>query len=256
MSGIAFKTLGGRGVDIVLLHGFGSDRLSWLGTSPALMTLGRVHALDLPGHGDSTSDVGDGSPQALAHRVAAALVANGIYHAHLVGHSLGGGIALLLAAGDPSRVASLSLIAPVGLGNGIDPTFLNNYPQLDDVAPATEMLQRLVHRPQLINKMTVQRSLSHLRGDGTREAMTAIASQIARHEIEFFKAADEVTRLDLPRLAVWGESDTINPLHRDRLAAFGGGCHIVAEAGHLPHIEAAKEVNDELASFLRRTLGR
>ena len=51
---LAFKTLGGEGHDVVLIHGFGSDRLSWLGNSPALMPLAKLHALDLPGHGDSS----------------------------------------------------------------------------------------------------------------------------------------------------------------------------------------------------------
>ncbi len=70
MGDIAFKTLGGDGRDIVLIHGFGSDRLSWLGNSPALMPLGRVHALDLPGHGDSRLDIQDVRPRDLAETVA------------------------------------------------------------------------------------------------------------------------------------------------------------------------------------------
>ena len=61
MSDITFKTLGGEGPDLVLIHGFGSDRLSWAGNSPALMTVARVHSLDLPGHGDSlAAEAGDG----------------------------------------------------------------------------------------------------------------------------------------------------------------------------------------------------
>ena len=80
MSDITFKTLGGEGPDLVLIHGFGSDRLSWAGNSPALMEVARVHSLDLPGHGDSLgAEVGDGSPLALAELPrGAAQIADGL----------------------------------------------------------------------------------------------------------------------------------------------------------------------------------
>ena len=144
MSDITFKTLGGEGPDLVLIHGFGSDRLSWAGNSPALMEVARVHSLDLPGHGDSlAAEAGDGSPLALAELVADALDANGIKQAHLLGHSLGGSIAIVLALAEPARVLSLSLLAPAGLGRGIDREFLAAFPELASKESAEALLQRL-----------------------------------------------------------------------------------------------------------------
>lgn len=68
--------------------------------------------------------MGDGSVDALADRVAGALDQTGIGRAHLVGHSLGGAVALVLAEQHPERVASLTLIAPAGLGQQLDRNLL------------------------------------------------------------------------------------------------------------------------------------
>ena len=250
-AGLAFKTLGGSGADIVLLHGFGSDRLSWLGTSPALMTVGRVHALDLPGHGASDMETGDGSPAALAGLVAASLARHGIERAHLVGHSLGGGIALLLAAQGPLRIDSLALLAPAGLGMGIDQGFLAAFPDIDDIDTALAMMRQLVVRPQLINKMTAERLLAQLRRDGAREAMRRIAGGLANGEAAIRAAAAQVAALHVPRMVIWGDSDAINPPDEIILGRYGGTLHRVAGAGHLPHIEQAKAVNEVLVQFLR-----
>ena len=123
---IAFRTLGGEGPDCLLIHGFGSDRLSWLGTTPALLPVVKVHALDLPGHGESGTDVGDGSLPGLARQVEAELAARALTRVHIIGHSLGGGIGLLLAAERPELVASLALLAPAGLGASIDAGHVGN----------------------------------------------------------------------------------------------------------------------------------
>jgi len=253
---LAFRTLGGSGEDAVLIHGFGSDRLSWLGTSPALVPLARVHSLDLPGHGESPTDAGDGSPAALARRVQETLEANGLQRAHLVGHSLGGGIALLLASHSPERVASLSLIAPVGLGLGIDRDFLGAYSDLADSDTATKLLQRLVVKPQIIGKQTVERVLQQLARHGVRDALRAIASALASSAPELEAAARTVRERSIPRLTLWGEQDAINPVSPERLEAFGGEQFMVAGAAHLPHIEAIPAVNARLAAFLSSRIGR
>ena len=254
MAGLAFKTLGGAGEDIVLIHGFGSDRLSWLATSPALMAVARVHALDLPGHGDSPADVADASPLALARRVTGTLAEHGLGRVHLVGHSLGAGLALLIAAQQPERVASLSLIAPAGLGFGVDRAFLAAYPELVDPQTIMAMLRKLVVQPLLINKMMVQRVQAHLTRDGVRETLRAISKGLVHHEAELSKAAETITSLDLPRLTLWGERDVINPLDQERLQAFGGVRHVIANTGHLPHIENPKLANEHITNFLKHNV--
>lgn len=249
---LAFKTLGGIGQDVVLIHGFGSDRLSWLGNSPALMPLAKIHALDLPGHGDSSLDVGSGSLDALADEVETTLYAQGIAKAHIVAHSLGGGIALLIAARKPDRIASLALIAPAGLGIQVDAAFLETYAEAADAEAALALLQRLVTRPILINKMTVQRVLSQLGREGSRDALRAIGSQLSANEETLRSAAAIVAAHGTPRMVIWGAQDTINPMSIERLEAFDGTHYIIPDAGHLPHIETSKATNAHLTDFLQK----
>lgn len=253
MGGITFKTLGGAGDDLVLIHGFGSDRLSWAGTSPALTEVARVHTLDLPGHGDSlAAEAGDGSAAALAQAVTAALDAHGLTRAHLLGHSLGGSIAMLMALDQPERVLSLSLLAPAGLGHGIDHDFLARYPQLATPEEAAALLQRLVSKPLLINRFTIARVLEQLGRPGARDALRAIAKGVETHEDQLSAAASRIAGSGVPRLVIFGGADTINPPDSDALARFGGRSLVIPEAGHLPHVEAARQVNAELSSFIRQ----
>src|SRR5437763_10923264 len=159
-SGLAWAELGGKGPKALLLHGFASDRLSWIANQPALEGVLSLASLDLLGHGESAMDVGDGDVATLAERVAAAMDERKLLGVHLVGHSLGGAIALVLAATRPELVASLVLIAPAGLGRQIDPVFLSEFPELSQPQEAQALLTRLVARPRLIGKPLISRALA------------------------------------------------------------------------------------------------
>ncbi|MFD2398210.1 alpha/beta fold hydrolase [Prauserella oleivorans] len=89
---LAYATLGEGEEVVVLVHGYGGDKNSWLFVQEPLSQTRTVHALDLPGHGESSKDVGDGSLDTLAGAVLGFLEAKGIERAHLVGHSLGGAV--------------------------------------------------------------------------------------------------------------------------------------------------------------------
>ena len=252
MGDIVLKTLGGEGPDLVLLHGFGSDRLSWAGNSPALMDVARVHALDLPGHGDSlAAEAGDGSPLALAELVADTLDAHGIARAHLLGHSLGGAIAMLLALAEPQRALSLSLLAPAGLGRGIDHEFLEDFADLETKEQAEALLQRLVSKPLLINRFTVARVLEQLARPGARAALRHIAKGVMEQETQLGLWAGELAATGIPRLVIFGGADRINPPDASALVGFAGRTLVIPDAGHLPHVEAARQVNAELIDFIR-----
>ncbi len=116
-----------RGDPVVLVHGFGGDKNSWLFVQQPLAEDHAVHALDLPGHGASDKDVGDGSLAALADTVVGFLDALGISRAHLVGHSLGGAVVAAVARATPGRVASLTLLAPAGYTADADAEYLRGF---------------------------------------------------------------------------------------------------------------------------------
>lgn len=240
------------GAPVLFIHGFGADRLSWLATAPALFERHDVWTVDLPGHGAAPSGVGDGSLATLAdavETVAGPLQDRGL---HLVGHSLGGGIALELARRRPDSSRSLTLIAPAGLGTGLDTDFLIAFPELSDPVLARETLERLVARPRLINAPMVAHVLAHLERPGVRTGLRAIARALLERHEDFQNAAAEVAGLSIPRLVIWGEEDTINPASPLAIANFGGLLNHMPATRHLPHVEALQKMNAALAHFLER----
>jgi len=112
--GTVHAVVTGDGPDVVLIHGITDSLLTWTDLRAEIEGV-RVHAIDLPGHG--LSDVPDAplTPQQMAAWVAAYLDTAGVERAVVVGWSLGGGVAVELAAADPRRVRSLVLVAPAGV---------------------------------------------------------------------------------------------------------------------------------------------
>ena len=240
---------GTDGPAILLLHGFGADRFGWLVNQQELAAAGRVYALDLPGHG-KTPLAGAGRLPDLVAAVERAIEGAGIGPVHIVAHSLGGAIAIALAAQRPDLVRSLALIAPAGLGADIDAKFLSEFQRSQSAAETEALLHRLVSRPRLINRFMVAGVEKQLAIPGSRDALIAIAEDLGRMDAVIEASLQAVAKSALPRLTIWGEADTIVPLDRKRLASFGGESLIVEGAAHLPHIEFARAVNERLVNWL------
>lgn len=116
MPGLLAIEESGRGEALVLIHGLATTRQIWGMVMPSLARTRRVVALDVPGFGES-APVGAGFElEAVADRIARGLAARGVRAPFdLVGHSLGAGVALTLAAARPRSVRRLVLVAPAGL---------------------------------------------------------------------------------------------------------------------------------------------
>jgi pimeloyl-ACP methyl ester carboxylesterase len=111
----------GSGAPLVLLHALGLSRESWAPVVPALAELFDVVAVDLPGFGESPPLEHAPTPKALAAAVAAFLDERGIAVPHVVGNSLGGWVAMELAALRP--LASVTLLSPAGMWKGSTPLY-------------------------------------------------------------------------------------------------------------------------------------
>jgi pimeloyl-ACP methyl ester carboxylesterase len=131
MSSLAY-TRSGQGAPLVLLHGIGLSRQSWDPVVPALTRQFDVIAVDLPGFGDSPQNHAtpanadadadaQAEPAALGQAVAVLLAELGVTEPHVAGNSLGGWVALELAAIHP--VASLTLLSPAGLWRRNTPVY-------------------------------------------------------------------------------------------------------------------------------------
>ncbi|MGB1835064.1 MAG: alpha/beta fold hydrolase, partial [bacterium] len=130
--GVRFLRRGKQGgTPVVLLHGFASDLHSWRLIHGPLSRHRDVIAIELPGHGGSRDWQKSGGVQALAEHLEQVIIELELGEVDLVGHSLGGAIAVYLASQQPNMVRRLTLLAPVGFGTEIN---------LSAVEPFTEEL--------------------------------------------------------------------------------------------------------------------
>lgn len=114
-AGIIHAVVRGAGSDVVLLHGVTDNAHTWHGVQEALLVGARTHAVDLPGHGLSDIPAGPLDALEMATRVVGYMDRKGIGRAVVVGWSLGGAVALALAARHADRVKSLVLESPAVL---------------------------------------------------------------------------------------------------------------------------------------------
>lgn len=238
VSPAALHRLGGDGPPVLFVHGFGADRYGWAANAHALMAGRTVWAVDLPGHGSAGNEVGDGSPATLALGLAEALDALP-RPVPVVAHSLGAAVALHIASRTPSAFDRLILIAPAGLGYGMDTEFLVRFPTLSSQAEAEALLARLVAKPRLVAPMAGH-ALSQLADPARRAALAVIATALSD--------VPSPAPVGLPISILWGDEDRIAPLPGDRI--LGVEPEVIAGAGHMPHVEAAGAVNRRLAALL------
>ena len=248
---LRFLELGdGAGTPVLLLHGFGADLNSWMFNQPALVEGRRVLALDLPGHGGSARDVGAGDAAAMRQAVEAFVTTLDAGPMHVVGHSLGGALAALLAAHRPDLVRSLTLIAPAGLGPEINAAFIDGFVRASRRKDAGEVLQLLVHDPALVSRTMVEDVLRFKRLDGVAAALATIAAAWFAGGRQRVSIAGDLAGLDMPVQLIWGREDRIIPVAHANAAPPRAVTHVLDAAGHLPHMEKAGEVNRLIRRFI------
>src|SRR5690606_22830225 len=111
----------------LLIHGFGGDLNNWLFNFEELAKHERTIAIDLPGHGQSSKDVGDGAAVNLIAAVDGVIDALGLKAVHFVGHSMGGLVAALAVIGRPAVAGSLTLVAPAGFTTPVNEAYLASF---------------------------------------------------------------------------------------------------------------------------------
>ena len=240
----AGKSAGGsETAPIVLVHGFGGDLNTWLFNQPDLAETHAVYALDLPGHGRSGKDVGAGDLAALSGALGAFLDALGIGRAHLVGHSLGGAVALELALGRPEAVASLTLIASAGLGPEINGAYIDGFIAAGRRKEMKAVLQMLFADPQAVGRDMVEEVLRYKRLDGVEAALRGIAGAVFPGGRQGTVLAERLAELAQPVQVIRGREDRILPPAQAEGLPAKVAVTMIENAGHMPQMEAAAEVN-------------
>ena len=238
----------GEGDPLVLLHGFGGDINIWVFNQETLAAEHTVYALDLPGHGASTKDVGDGDLDSFVGVLTDFLDAMEVEKAHLAGHSMGGAIAGAFAKAHPDRVASLILIASVGLGEEINEEYIEGFIAANRRREMKNTLGMLFANPDLVTRQLVQDVMKFKRLDGVDEALRKVADKIFPDG----KQADvpDLSEVSAPILAIWGSEDGIVPVSHSENLPENARVEVLKDTGHMPQMEAAGKVNRLIGEFL------
>ncbi|GAB2477621.1 acetoin dehydrogenase dihydrolipoyllysine-residue acetyltransferase subunit [Xylanimonas ulmi] len=254
---LAYARSGEAGTAVVLVHGFGGDKNSWLFVQEPLAADHVVDAIDLPGHGESATDVGDGSLATLAAAVTGYLDARGIDRAHLVGHSLGGAVVTAAAAAAPDRVLSLTLVAPAGFGAAVNAAYLRGFAGATSRRELQPHLRALFADESLATRQLADDLMRHKRLDGVAEALAALLGTLLTDDDRAgLDALSLLDGLDVPVMVVWGRQDAVLPF--TNTAAFdgrrqAGQCEVraVDDAGHMVHMERPSAVVEAVRALTR-----
>lgn len=261
----------GQGPVTLLVHGLGGFAESWRQTLGALAPSSCAIAFDLPGFGQSAKPNRPYSLEFFARVVEELLDAIEVEHVRLVGHSLGGGIALAFAMARPGRVERLALLGAVVPGVPLRPSLLYRLmsaPVIGElvsglitpgvcaaalrrcfVTPRPDEVAFLVGHQYAVRTTPEGRAayLATLRG--VKEAFTSRASA--------YRAA--LARWDGPTLMIHGRQDpVVPPGHAEAAARAIRRLDVrwLDNCGHFPQIEHAPLVNEWLGGFLLAEAGR
>jgi pyruvate dehydrogenase E2 component (dihydrolipoamide acetyltransferase) len=250
---ISYVGTGQDGDVVLLVHGYGGDRNSWLFLQEPLAARHRVYALDLPGHGTSSKDVGDGSIETLADAVLGVLDAIGAEHAHLVGHSLGGAVALAATARDPERVSSLTLIAPSGFGTEVNVGYLRGFADAQTRRELKPVVGDIFADESLVTRQLIDDLLAYKRLDGVDAALHTLLGTLLEGDTQRAGSAAAVAAIGgaVPVTVVWGSADQVIPSGQAE-SVTGAARHVLDGAGHMPHMERPAEVQAAIEEAIAR----
>ncbi|MDE3070142.1 MAG: alpha/beta hydrolase [Acidobacteriota bacterium] len=267
-----YRTVG-EGPPVVLIHGMVNSSRHWESVALRLAERHRVVAPDLIGHGDSATPRGDYSLGAHAAAIRDLLAVIGVGRATIVGHSLGGGVAMQYIYQFPGRVERLVLISSGGLGHEVSPLLRTA------ALPGVSTLLALGANRRVAGALrqagtglrargisqgvyleAIARALRPLERPGARQAFLQTLRSVVDMRGQRVNAQDRLHMLGrsrpIPVLIVWGERDRTIPLAHGRSAHESlPHSHFVTLPGaaHFPHLEDPDGVAGALAQFIAQT---
>jgi pimeloyl-ACP methyl ester carboxylesterase len=260
-------TTAGSGEPLLLLHGLGGTRQTWRHLIPGLALRHTVIAPDLAGHGESAAPIGDFSLGSQACAARDLLDRLGHKRVSIIGHSLGGGIAMQFAYQFPERVEGIVLIGSGGLGPELTMMLrAATLPGSETIVAGLAYLPGYVTRgivpllsrvPNLVSRqdaLAVSEALLGLRHPGRRDSFIRTARTVINWKGQLIDASRQLGGLrEVPLLAMWGSDDkTIPPRHHPALATHIPAVRLaeIAGAGHFPHETHPAQVLAAISEFL------
>jgi pimeloyl-ACP methyl ester carboxylesterase len=266
---VSYRTEG-EGPVVVLVHGITGNSENWRAVMPWLAERYTVLAPDLVGHGGSAKPRGDYSLGAYASGVRDLMIALGHERATIVGHSLGGGVAMQLAYQFPERCERLVLVSSGGLGREVNPLLrAATLPGSELVLPilaSTRVLDagrgvsRLLGRVGLragTDLEEMARGHASLADADARRAFVHTLRSIVEPQGQRVSAMDRLyLSAAVPSMVVWGGRDGVIPPSHARAAHRqmpGSRLEIFPDAGHYPHLDDPRRFVEVLVDFIEST---
>jgi pimeloyl-ACP methyl ester carboxylesterase len=241
--------MAGRGDPLVVLHGGGGDARTWLNNIAALSDRYTVYAPDLPGYGGSQPLDGHYYIPELTEFVDSFSDNLGLDRFHLVGHSLGGGVALNYALESPHRIRKLVLVSSLCLGREIAlwvrllsiPAFIRSIGSL--VLAVLRFIKWLVKKLLVPVEFVMPFS----------PASVNLGGSVTTFKEQTLVLANRLSEIVMPTLLVWGAKDPIVPVrHAYAAAQVIPDCRLeVFEGrGHNVHRDEIQKFSHVLTGFL------
>jgi pimeloyl-ACP methyl ester carboxylesterase len=260
----------GSGPALLLLHGIGDALQTWDKVIEALAEKHRVIAPDFLGHGQSDKPRADYTIGGFANGMRDLLSHLGIEHVTVVGHSLGGGVAMQFAYQYPERTDRVVLVATGGLGREVSPLLraislpgsrpvlwaIEQLPARTAVRTIGTLLSRLPGRPFADVEEALQ-IYDHLRRADSRRAFLHVLRNAIDGKGQVITMLDRLYLAEaLPLLVLWGERDPIIPVKhtRNALAACPSiDVQLLPGGGHFPHRDDPAWFVDRVEEFIAQT---
>lgn len=266
---VSYRTAG-SGPPLVLLHGIASSSMTWQHVTPWLAQRYTLIAPDFLGHGASATPRGDYSLGAHASGVRDLLTALGHDRVTIVGHSLGGGVAMQFAYLFPERCERLVLVSSGGLGREVHAVLrAAALPGADWVLPflvSRGLLQVGRGLGSLLGVVRLQpsrdlheiaRGFASLDNAGSRQAFLHTLRAVVEPGGQRVSAVDRLSlAAALPTLIVWGNRDQIIPISHAAAAHHampGSRLAVLPGAGHFPHADDPRRFAAVLNGFYTGT---
>jgi pimeloyl-ACP methyl ester carboxylesterase len=259
----------GSGEVLLLIHGMAGSSESWRSVLPQLARHHRVLAPDLLGHGRSDKPRTDYSLGAFAAGFRDFLDALGVSGATVVGHSLGGGVAMQFIYQHPEYCQRLILISSGGLGPDVGWILrLLSAPGAELVLPLIapqpvlrcgdalgSWLERAgVHSPR---GAAMWEAYSSFADRPTRKAFLRTLRSVVDYRGQMVSALNRLhVRSEVPTLLIWGEQDQIIPVehgYEAQAVRLGSRLVVLPGVGHFPQVESPTKVVDAIEGFLNET---
>ncbi|HSR13381.1 MAG TPA: alpha/beta hydrolase [Thermodesulfobacteriota bacterium] len=256
----------GKGPPVLFLHGLGGSWKDWAPTLPPFASKHQVVAPDFPGFGDSEAPDVNYSIEWLTEVVEKFIEAKSLRGAVVVGHSMGGIVALNLVARRNARVARLAVVDPVATGDKAE--FMSHVMTRKFFAPDTEW-ESLESAVRERFRSMVENFVKNRKPGTAREFFESVpknpfngkpllpmtpAVQLTASLIDF-DIRPKLASVDCPTLILWGEKDPIAPSADAYLLAKGirnSRVVVFGDTGHSPMIEKPDKFNHELGRFIQR----